>query len=569
MGLHHRINTGLSGAIWHVLVLVLALLGFFLLGPQPYVWSLGERLLDAPAGVGGVWTLGWLQHALSEPGLSLWNPPVLFPLSDTLALGQPLLGCLPFYLPAAAITGNTTLALNLTILAGMLLSAYLTFLLVRRLSGSPWAGLAAGLLFAFNPLQWSPAPQGALQGGFFWAPLALLAMSGLRPGRSWLLWAAALPIWVLVYTVPAQGLGVAALAGVLLAWQLARAGRAWLGGWRMAANLAGSLLVSLALIIPLLARMGASGRAALLERAVRPGAVALMVPPGGGMARVYGWLHDLGGAREGGIFPGMALLILLLLALASLKDRHGQPRGIKTSLMVTLLCVAGAAMAPGALGMALLLSLCVCAGLALAWVAPRVSGRPLPGRLALAAALLAAINLDYWLVESRGLRHGPDTFAPEVYSYLASSPRKGPVLELPVSPARLAYQPLHWRPLLAGPAWWRAEPMTELLRQTRACPDQACLEFLSKTAAQTVVVHGYRLGPGGRSSWLEDDLAASGFALMGQVGTSYVWERSKIAAPTDAASDVASDMPPPLPDDATEEGFEKSELKAMDAPAEL
>lgn len=564
MHLHDQIPGRWSGAIWHLLVPVLALLGFFLLGPQPYVWSLGSRLLDMPAGIGGLWTLSWLEHAITQPGLSLWSPPVLHPLENALALGQPQLGCLLIYLPASAITGNPTLALNLTILLGTVLCAYLTFLLVRRLSSNPWAGLAAGLLFAFNPLHWSPAPQGAIPGSFFWAPLALLALERVRPGRWWWLWGAALPVWVLTYTVPVQGLGMALLAVALLGGCLLLDQRTWLRDRWLWGHLAGMVAASGVVLFPLISRMGAQGGAALLGRATWPGTMALLTPPGEPLARTHGWLHALVGGGEGGIFPGLVLLLLLLLAAASLGAGQGRLRlVIKRCLQGVLFCGVAGVYAPGALGLVLLLMLCICAGLALAWVAPRVSGRPLPGRLALAAALLAAVNLDYWLVESPGLSHGPGTLPPEVYSYLERSPRKGPVLELPVSTSRLAFQPLHWRPDLAGPAWWRVDAMDELLSRTRSCPEEACRRFLRESTA-TIIVHGYKMAAGGKHSWMEADLSATGHALMGQVGDAFVWERSRRTFTPSAAA--PADMPPPLPDDALEPGFEKSELKAMDAP---
>ena len=88
--------------------------------------------------------------------------------------------------------------------------------------------------------------------------------------------------------------------------------------------------------------------------------------------------------------------------------------------------------------------------------------------------------------------------------------------------------------------------------------------MLRGTAAETVVVHAPLA--------LDNDLAASGFRLMGQVGLASVWERtdSETEGQADEAQDDPSiEMPPPLPDDALDEGFEKSELKAMDDPPAL
>jgi len=561
MRLTDHIPEGLRRASWHVVALLLALLCFILLGPQPYVWSLGGRLINATSGIGGIWTLGWLERALSGEGLALWSPPALHPLQDTLALGQPLLGCLPFFLPISAMSDNATLALNVTILAGVLLCAYIVFLLVRRLGGNPWASVAAGLLFAFNPLQWAPAPVGAVPGCFFWAPLALLALDLVRGGRAWALWLAAAPLWVLLYTAPAQGLGMAAVATALFIAHLWRSGR----HPRLMVHGVGVAAASVAVAAPLFMKMGTAGASALLERITRPGPAALITPPGEGLARVYGWLSALSGAQAGGVFPGLVLIILLLLAWVA--HRQGA-RVVHPGL--TLLCAVGALAAPGALGMPLLLLLCVSAGLSLTWIAPRVSGRPLPGRLALAAALLAAVNLDYWLIDTPGLPHGPGTFAPEVYSYLQRSSRKGPVLELPNLSRQLAYQGVHRRPIMSGPPWWRVPALGKLMEQTASCPGEQCRAMLRGTAAETVVVHPS--GSGGGVPALDEDLAASGFRLMGQVGLATVWERtatSATAKPDEATEDPSIEMPPPLPDDAADEGFEKSELKAMDEPPPL
>jgi hypothetical protein len=73
------------------------------------------------------------------------------PLSHTIALNENLFGLALLFAPFYLATGNPLLAHNATLLLSLAMSAYFTFLLVRRLSASPLAGLLAGVAFAFSP----------------------------------------------------------------------------------------------------------------------------------------------------------------------------------------------------------------------------------------------------------------------------------------------------------------------------------------------------------------------------------------------------------------------------------
>ena len=68
---------------------------------------------------------------------------------------------------------------NLWVLLGYALSGFITFLLVRRLTGHDGAALVAGVIFALYPYRADAYPKVQLQ-MTFWLPLALLLVDRLR-----------------------------------------------------------------------------------------------------------------------------------------------------------------------------------------------------------------------------------------------------------------------------------------------------------------------------------------------------------------------------------------------------
>lgn len=73
------------------------------------------------------------------------------PIHDSLVFNESLFGLSLIYAPFELLTNEPLLAYNITLLLSLTMAQYFMFLLVKRLSGSPWAAAIAGFAFAFSP----------------------------------------------------------------------------------------------------------------------------------------------------------------------------------------------------------------------------------------------------------------------------------------------------------------------------------------------------------------------------------------------------------------------------------
>jgi hypothetical protein len=157
-------------------------------------WDLGDSVLN-------LWILQWgADHTLRFLGGDLrafagfFNANIFYPEPLTLAYSEHLAALVAQILPVYALTGNIVLAYNLLFLSTFVLSGLGTYLLVRELTGSAWAGLVAGLLYAFAPYrigQYSHLQVISSQ----WMPFALFGLRRYFDRRSsWALAGAALAL---------------------------------------------------------------------------------------------------------------------------------------------------------------------------------------------------------------------------------------------------------------------------------------------------------------------------------------------------------------------------------------
>ena len=130
--------------------------------------AFGDPLLNA-------WILGWDADRLRHGLVGLWTAPSFYPLPDTLAYSEHLLGVAVPLAPLAWITGNPVLVYNVALIGSFALAGAGMYLLARGLTGRRDVSILAGLAFACCPYR---APQiGHLQvliNG--WMPIALWAL---------------------------------------------------------------------------------------------------------------------------------------------------------------------------------------------------------------------------------------------------------------------------------------------------------------------------------------------------------------------------------------------------------
>lgn len=130
-------------------------LGIFVALSVAWTWPLaahlGSRIPHDPGDpILNTYLLWW--NAWTSPFASRWwDPPIFFPMRGALALSEHLAGLGVLSTPVQLLGGSAVLAYNVSLLATYALSAWFAYLLVERLSGSPLAGVCAGLAYGFAP----------------------------------------------------------------------------------------------------------------------------------------------------------------------------------------------------------------------------------------------------------------------------------------------------------------------------------------------------------------------------------------------------------------------------------
>lgn len=106
--------------------------------------------MDTHDGKFSVWNVAWVAHALLNDPANVFNANIFHPQQGTLAYSEANLVAGVMAAPVYALTGNPILAHNLVVYVSLVLAFVLTWYLVRRLTGSDWAGLPPAAAFAFS-----------------------------------------------------------------------------------------------------------------------------------------------------------------------------------------------------------------------------------------------------------------------------------------------------------------------------------------------------------------------------------------------------------------------------------
>ena len=292
-------------------------------------WDLGDSVLN-------MWILAWdceqllaiLRGDFSRIA-TFFDANIFHPAPLTLAYSEHLLPQAIQILPVYAITGNPILCYNLLFLSTIVLSGLGTYLLVRELTGSAWAGFIAGLLFAFAPYRLPQASHLQVLSAQ-WMPLALYGMRRYFDSRRVkpLLWSA-VAVAVQALSCGYYLLYFSPFVALYAVWEIAQHGlwrqsRVWL-------QLAGAGLLTAVLVAPFLLPYAEIRNR--FDMARSPTEVTQL------SADVYSYAtafigQPLWGRRmeafpkpEGELFPGVVPVLLALagLAAAVALARQAQP----------------------------------------------------------------------------------------------------------------------------------------------------------------------------------------------------------------------------------------------------
>lgn len=505
-----------------------------------------------------VWITAWDTHQVLLDPVHLFDANIFHPYPLTLAYSELLLANALLSLPITLVSGNPVLGYNFALVLSFLLSGFGTYLLVLKLSRSHWAGIVAGMIFAFSSYRMSNFAQIQLI-TTQWIPFALLSLLELmrRPQRRHVF------TFVLFFSLQTLScfyyaflLGLAVVALVFWLWATEPTARQRGAVLRLAIAaccIAGLLVPFVLPYVQVNQELGLERSLADSEPFSASLGQYLLVPPG---SVLYGdRLPSDSTPRPGGypvdaLFPGLLALALglwglirsrdrrrwyfLLLLLAALCLSFGprlylapdRPAGLEVTLpyawLYALVPGAKALRAPVRFDLLVMLALAVLAGYGLA----SLGRRPV-----LAAAIVALVGLESLVWPAAGIEPVPlRSQVPHVYRWLADQPVR-PVLELPTISSGagppLEYQYMstfHWHPTPDGYSGFFPPTHGEFVSEMGTFPSERSLRLLQALNVRHVILHSDRY-PASRWEQIEQDVARSeALRLVETFGADKVYE---------------------------------------------
>jgi hypothetical protein len=271
--------------------------------------------------------------ALGRAPMSIYADYYFAPLPDSIVFNENHFGLSLIFAPFYLTCGNGLLAYNITLLVTFALSVFFTYLLVRHLTGSGWAGVICGVAFAYCPyvfyelgrIQLTATP---------WIPAAFLflhrALERQRLKDATGFWLAILMqigscLYYVMFLVPV----LSVLGGMLIARY--RPSRRFCVGF--AATAAGAGLVALGMVYPYFSARHRYNLDRSLEHASsNDGKFSFFANVHPTNLSLTGMHHldDAGRVVTEIAFPSFTALALASLALAvpaaRALSRHGPPR---------------------------------------------------------------------------------------------------------------------------------------------------------------------------------------------------------------------------------------------------
>jgi hypothetical protein len=360
----------------------------------PLILNLGSVIpLDLGDPLPQAWQIAWDGHALLTQPLSFFQSNQFWPLNDTLAFSDALIG----YTPAGMIGSGPEAAVaryDLLFLFAFALCFFGAYLLARELGAPPWAALVAGAAFAYAP--WRLEQGGHLHvissGGI---PIALaLLLRGYRRQSGGLIlggWAVAAWQLSLGFSLGLPLVYLLALLALIAAVIWWRAGRPAPTRRVVITTLAGGALlavVGFVLSRPYLRVLDAypeSERSANLITYYSPPLKAFLAAPETSL--IWGPVTapvraGIDAVAEKTLFPGLAILLLALVGLGW----RGYPKTLRIGLGLAALATAILSLGFAAEGIG--------SWLPYRWlfeVLPGWQGIRVPGRLQTITSLLLAL----------------------------------------------------------------------------------------------------------------------------------------------------------------------------------
>jgi hypothetical protein len=517
------------------------------------------------------WILAWGVHALTTDPWNLFHANILYPAENTLALSEHMLGVLPIFAPAYALTGNPIFGYNAVFFLSFPLSGLALFLLVRHWTRHFWASLLAGTLFAFAPIRFGQISHLHLL-NLYWAPLALLFCERFLRRKRWRdLAGFAVCYWLQVLCSVYLGWFTTIAIGLYLLYNVL-VDSALRSRWmlrRYAIFAAASLAVLLPFHLPYYAVQRQWGVTRSVEECVVYSADLAL-----SYLSVPYWVNDVYhfflsfavssyAPHEKTLFPGLVLLVFAALGSYGRSKWLPADQGLRMKrafwliLGVSFILSLGpyliildentgmplpylllhrwvpgfqAMRVPARFGFMVMLAASVLAGLGCVWLCRFLYERTSLGWMSWSAcqAMVGLASLTLFLLELGfkplplvNIETGPEV--PAVYRWLAAKNFDGPLLELPLGlwkDFRYAYMSsYHWQPIVNGSSGFMPPTYAQVISELYDFPSRRGIEFLSALGVRGVIVHGDMLPADEVARWQRGDLVAMGLHQMAQFGS--------------------------------------------------
>lgn len=479
----------------------------------PQAQYLSSHVHDSDDALFSIWRLSWIAHILPRSPLEVMNGNIFHPEPRTLAYSDAVLFQGVAAAPLIWLGLSQVAVYNLVLLLSIALSGWAMWLYATHLTGQAWAGVVAGIAFAFVPFRFDHYMHLEMHATFF-LPLTLLGLERTLETRSRR--AAALTTAAFAGQVFAGIYYAIFLATVLLVLVPIRI-RALDRDARIEFARAMLPALSLALIVIapyLLAYV--SNRNTLGERQDSDIAMYSATLPNYLSATpenvVHGdWSAGLG-RNERRLFPGVIAIALAIVGLIGL-DRGRLTLivtgvvglivslGFNTPLYEPLRMILFPYRGLRAPARASILVFLAIAGLVAYGFARLTRARSRVVAALAAVAISAAMLIEYRQPLRAWLTIPAEP--PQVYRWLATQPRSV-VAEVPFAEIDrldsifdglyMFNSTYHWQPIVNGYSGFFPRTFMELAEQTEGFPDDRSIDYLKGRGVDLIVVHGRLLG---------------------------------------------------------------------------
>lgn len=466
------------------------------------------------------WVYDWAWHATTHRGVTLFRANAMHPDGPSLAFTEHQYGIALFGFPLRLFGADALLTHNVLLLLGFAFTAFGAFVLVRLVTGSWWAGVCAGIVFAFLPWRFTHLThtQHAWAG---WLPLMLAALIAFARTPTWQRAALFGVAFFMngITNLHWMAFGSAAIGVAALIFLIRKP--------RALAMIAAATAIATLLLVPFLLPYREVRQTYGLRGNVDETRHYSAQPRDWLTSNFHNRLHmrqgwnDPKADPERWLFPGVGILLLAAVGLIGPVARDATARKL-------VLLTAAAWIAIGFLGS---LGLNAPFHRLLFEHVELFRGIRVPARWAMIAytglALLAGIGamkiarqrhaagfaiaaLLLWELRSAPLQfHLADTDEPPVYRFLAESQDRGAILELPIRRGGTEYEyflrsPIHHRRMVNGVT--EVGMHEDFVRAFEQRPvDLGVLDRLQEIGVTTIVVHG---------DTLRDETAAIRYFLL-------------------------------------------------------